>query len=460
MNPYRFALKKGRFPCLLAAAAFCRMPSARAAAPTTAAPTTAVRAGDFLNSIGVNSAINQRGETLEETIKCTQYLGLRWFRSGIEGNPSLQDLIALHKATGARFSWCPGSGGTDIARLLSTARQMAAVDALLAFEGPNEPNNWGVTYNGQEGGGNKTWLPVAAFQRDLYKFVRRDPLLKKIPVWGISENGAEKDNVGLQFLTIPSGAKCLMPDGTQYADYANVHNYIYHPNAPGLEDNKTWKASDPTAACKVDGLFGEYGVTWGQHFSGNSAATLLTLPRVTTETGCTIGGAVTEEIHALNLLTLYLDQFKRGWSYTAVYLLRDRVDEGGNQQFGFYKPDYTPRRAALYLHNLTTILAHSGTFARPGQFAYTIPNQPATVHDLLLQKSTGEFDLVVWDERVSGSDKVTVAFGKSPAFVKLYDPTKGTAAMQTHKNIASLSLTLSDHPVIIALSAPPVRKVR
>jgi hypothetical protein len=62
---------------------------------------------------------------------------------------------------------------------------------------------------------------------------------------------------------------------------------------------------------------------------------------VTTETGTTIGGAITEEIHALNLLSMYLDQFKRGWSYTAVYLLRDRTDESGNQQFGFYKT--TPR---------------------------------------------------------------------------------------------------------------------
>ena len=52
---------------------------------------------------------------------------------------------------------------------------------------------------------------------------------------------------------------------------------------------------------------------------------------MTTETGCTIDGPITEEIQALNLLSMYLDQFKRGWSHTAVYLLRDRTDEAGNQ---------------------------------------------------------------------------------------------------------------------------------
>ena len=70
---------------------------------------------------------------------------------------------------------------------------------------------------------------------------------------------------------------------------------------------------------------------------------------------------------------MYLDQFKRGWSHTSVYLLRDRTDEGGNQSFGFFKPDYTPRKAAVYLHNLTTILADQGTLAKPGQLDYSHP---------------------------------------------------------------------------------------
>jgi hypothetical protein len=291
---------------------------------------------------------------------------------------------------------------------------LAHADALLALEGPNEPNNWGITYGGQTGGRGDSWLPVARLQRDLYQAVKGDPTLKKYPVWTISESGAETDNVGLQFLTIPRDARCAMPDGTRYADYANVHNYIYHPNSPGLEDNKTWNAADPGPACKVDGLYGNFGRTWARHYPGYSEEALRTLPRVTTETGAQIGGAITEEIHARNLLTLYLDQFKRGWSYTGVYLLRDRSDEAGNQQFGFYKPDYTPRKAAVYLHNLATILADRGAPKRRGGLAYAIPDAPATVHDLLLQRSDGTFALVVWGERVAGSDEVTVRLGGPP----------------------------------------------
>ena len=86
---------------------------------------------------------------------------------------------------------------------------------------------------------------------------------------------------------------------------------------------------------------------------------------------------------------MYLDQFKRGWSYTSVYLLRDRTDEGGNQAFGFYGRDYKPRKAAVYLHDLTTILADPGTPVEAGSLVYTITAPPATVHDMLLQRSDG-----------------------------------------------------------------------
>lgn len=412
-------------------------------------------ASSFLESIGVVTTFPDRGQPLAKTIEMVKYAGFRWVRGGIEGlttdgPTTIETYIELHRATGVRFSWGLVSGGSDLTKLLDTARRLQAAGALMAFEGNNEPNNWGVTYQGEAGGGRApSWLAVAKLQRDLYEAVKRDPALKIFPVWSISEGGAETDNVGLQFLEVPAGAATLMPDGTRYADFANVHNYIYHPASPGLEDNKTWNAADPTAACKVDGLYGNYGVTWAKHFRGYSEDALLTLPRVTTETGCTIGGPITEEIHALNLLSMYLDQFKRGWRYTAIYLLRDRTDEAGNQSFGFFKPDYTPRKAAVYLHNLTTILADRGWLARIGRPNYSFSEQPATVHDLLLQKTDGTFELIVWNEQVSGSCSITVDLGAQRESVRLYDPTIGTSPSQTLTNVNSVPLSLSNHPVVI-----------
>jgi hypothetical protein len=240
-----------------------------------------------------------------------------------------------------------------------------------------------------------------------------------------------------------------MPSGTKYADAANVHNYIYHPGSPGPADNKTWNAADPTSACKVDGLFGNHGVTWAKQFRGYTEDELVRLPKVTTETGCTIGGPITEELHAVNLMNMYLAQFKRGWSHTAVYLLRDRTDEAGNQTFGFFRPDYTPRKAAVYLHNLTSILADKGKPDRLGRFNYHIPEQPATVHDLLLQKSNGTFALVVWDERSKGSDEITVRLGAAYPEVRVYDATVGTEPIRTERRVDAVTLKLSDHPIVL-----------
>jgi hypothetical protein len=437
---------------LLVAATTVGLPQAAKGQPKTAIPTK-----DFLNSIGVDSTFPDRGQPLDRTVEMIKYAGFRWVRGGIEGltdkGPTTeQTYLDLHEQTGVRFSWGLVSGGADLEKLIHSARKLATADALLAFEGNNEPNNWGVTYQGEKGGGRaSSWLAVARLQRDLYAAVKGDPTLKEYPVWSLSENGAERDNVGLQFLTIPNGAGTLMPDGTRYADNANCHNYIYHPSSPGLADNKTWNAADPSSACKVDGLYGNYGRTWARHYQGYSEVELLTLPRVTTETGCQIGGAITEDIHALNLLSMYLDQFKRGWIHTSVYILRDRTDEGGNQKFGFYAPDYKPRKAALYLHNLTAILTDNGPPRKPGKLDYSIPKQPATVHDMLLQNNDGTFQLVIWGERIKGDDRVSVELRENQPSVTVYDPTVGTKPVHVHTDVTSLSLTLSDHPLIIAI---------
>ena len=426
------------------------------ASPAPAEPATPTSA--FLDSIGVVSTFPDRGQPLARTVAMLRYGGFRWVRAGIEGltedgPTTIGTFLELHRQTGVKLSWGLVSGGTDLGKLIATGRQLARAGALLAFEGNNEPNNWGITYHGEKGGGRSSWLPVAKLQRELYGAVKGDPQLAAYPVWTVSEAGAERDNVGLQFLTIPAGAGTLMPDGTRYADAANVHNYLYHPHAPDPADNKAWDAADPTAASKVDGLFGNFGITWRRGYQGYDQTTLDTLPRVTTETGTKIAGPVTESLQALNLMNLYLAQFRRGYGYTAVYLLRDRTDEAGNQTFGFFRPDYSPRKAAVYLHNLTSILADPGTRTDPGELDFTIPDQPPSVHTLLLQRSDGLFQLVVWGERLEGSDPVRLDLGVKSAEVTIYDPTVGVEPLRRLHADGPLELTMSDHPLVLAVTA-------
>lgn len=407
----------------------------------------------FLDSMGVCSSITGRGETLAGTIASMKYSGLRFIRCGIEDGNSVEDMIELHRQTGVRIAYGLLSGGTDLARLLDEAGRLARAGALLAIEGNNEPNNWGVTYQGEFGGRDQSWLPVAKLQRDLYTAVKADPVLRDHPVWHISESGAQTDNCGLQYLTVPEGTDCLMPAGTHYADYANCHNYITHPSWTGLHNNQTWLPASPGPDCPVDGLYGNYGRTWAKRFAGYGEAELRTLPRVTTETGYPVGDLVTEEIQARLFLNLYLSQFKRGWSHTSIYLLRTRSNEPAHHTYALFKIDEAPKQAAHYLHNLTSILADRGEGAPSRSLGYSIANQPETVHDLLLQRGDGTMLLVLWGECFEGGvDEVTVDLGAEFGTVRIYDPTQGTSPVGEHANERRIQLRLTDHPVILELA--------
>ncbi len=430
-------------------------PAGDAQAPFDAAAlpdgsTTGVAAApvsDFLASIGVCTHIGQGVDDATQSAAALTFAGIRNIRD--DGNPShVGDWIAVYEASGARLSLLTNH---DIASTIDMAKQLHAAGALLAVEGPNEPNNWPVTYEGETSSYDVTFLPVAHFQRDLYAAVQAESSLAGVPVFHSSEaGGAEPDNVGLQFLTIPSGAGTLMPGGTVYADYANTHNYVCG-HAHELVDNVCWNATDPTLNGDWDGLYVEYGHTWHGGFAGYSNAELATLPRVSTETGWTTSGtgSITEEQQGRLFLNLYLSGFKRGWRHTFIYMLRDDPGQG---YWGLFDTDYNPKKSGTYLHNLTTILADSGTGA-PTRLDYTIASPPETVHDLLLQKGNGQFELVVWNERpTGGSDTVTVELGASQTSVKIYDPTIGTTPTEVLSDVASVELTLSDHPNVIEIT--------
>ncbi len=451
------------FSSLAAMAALLSFPGNNAYAQTTA-----VRANDFLNSIGVCTHIAQHKDKATSVAPCLTYAGIRNIREMGTTDPAIiQAWINIHKITGVKMCLEPGGNMGrgligNLSHSISQYEQMAAAGALLAVEGPNEPNNAPVTYNGQTSGKDTTFLPVAQFQRDLYTAVKADPKLAGIPVFASScAGGSEPDNVGLQYLTIPSGAGTLMPDGTQYADFTNCHNYVRHRGQPSMVDNNAWQAEDPTAHNSWDLPYHEYHRTWKKHFTGYSTTQLQTLPRVTTETGWPTGpcqgaeggkGAkpITETQQGKLLVNVYLDAYKRGWSYTFIYMLKDTT----RCYHGLFHVDYTPKLSATYLHNLTTILADHGSIT-PGSLKYSIASEPTTVHDLLMQKSNGVFELAVWDEKVSGSDNVTVNFGATYSTVNVYDVTVGTSPTAILHDVASVPLTLSDHAMIIEVIAGP-----
>ena len=154
---------------------------------------TAVSADVFLSSLGVNTHVDQ-GVSGGSYITPLRYLGVRNIRDLARHWPQFQ---LINRQTGVRLDL---AGEGDLDGTISVGKALAATGALMAFEGPNEPNNFPITYNGQTGGGKGSWSPVAQFQEALYRAVKSSPDLRDYPVFAVSEAGAETDNVGLQFL--------------------------------------------------------------------------------------------------------------------------------------------------------------------------------------------------------------------------------------------------------------------
>src|SRR5580692_1102748 len=169
--------------------------------------TTAIPVDTFLDSVGACVHVAQGVDSPSDSATALSFAGIRNIRD--DGNPAtVPSWISMHDSAGVRLSLLTNQ---DVSSTVTMAEQLNAAGALLAVEGPNEPNNFPVTYEGQTSGYTTTFLPVAELQRDLYAAVKADPSLAGIPVFHSSEaGGSEPDDVGLQFLTIPSSADIAM----------------------------------------------------------------------------------------------------------------------------------------------------------------------------------------------------------------------------------------------------------
>src|SRR5215471_19916801 len=130
----------------------------------------AVRANDFLQSLGAGTHIIQGIDSPLSVEAGIRYLGIRNIREdGTTNRRLVGALCAIHSATGAMIDELPLGG--DLADTQAQWEQLAGCGALVAAEGPNEPNNFALSYNGSQcsfNNGKGTFLPCAQFQAALY----------------------------------------------------------------------------------------------------------------------------------------------------------------------------------------------------------------------------------------------------------------------------------------------------
>ena len=113
--------------------------------------------------------------------------------------------------------------------------------------------------------------------------------------------------------------------------------------------------------------------------------------------------------------------------------------------WGLFNSDGSARPAATALHNLTTLLADSGSNFTPGSLNYTLSGTQAGDNSFLMEKSDGSFWIGLWDE--SGSTHtVTVNLPSSAKSISVFDPITGTSAIQIASNASSISVKSRQRP--------------
>jgi len=433
------------------------------AAGTSATP--AIRANDFLESLGAVTHIIQGIDSPRSVQAGIRYLGIRNIRDdGTTNKRLVSALCSIHSATGAMVDEVPLGG--DLTDTQAQWEQLAACGALVAAEGPNEPNNFGFSYNGRQcsnNSGNSSFLPCARFQADLYSMVHSDPKLAGIAVWGITTVGAEPDNVGLQWLKIPKGSNALMADGTQYADVANAHNYVQgnSSSAQTLEDNQAFWAESVDRGGTCAGCFDVYGEYWGGAGGSPGQGTWAKgypinvlgqnqIPKVTTETGWNIikAPSVSADMQGRLLTDVYLQAYKQGWSKTFIYVMFNNTT--GDNGYGMMDTPARPTLLGRYVHNLTSILADNSSAFTPGSVNYSVSGMPSTGYAMLMQKSNGKYDLAVWGEAFASHTPSTITINLGATYpVKVYDITQGPIPVREPARVSSVQLTLTDHAMIV-----------
>lgn len=420
----------------------------------------AMKANDFLNTLGADTHLIQGLETPAAIIAGLKYTDIRNIRDDATRDTSkIAKLCAIHKATGAMVEELPivDSDPNNIAATQAEYERLAACGAMLAAEGPNEPNNFKFNYKGKTCSTRGSFLPCAQYMAAEYAMVKGDPELARMQVWDQTEPGAEPDNVGIQFLTVPSGQGTIELAGTVFADVANLHNYVMGNGQKTIADNQAWNA-ESTAGGPWDGLVGEYCNTTWKGYAATPLAS-CTMPKVTTETGWP-STSITQDQQGKLITNVYLSAAKLGWQNTFVYLLFDEP-QAGNAGWGFFsQSDGTakvqPKLLGTYTHNMTTILSDTSSKFTAGTVNYSVANEPSTVHDLLMEKSNGTYELIVWGDQVPPtSANVIVNLGSSYPTVNVYDITSGTMPVRTLSNASSVPMTLRDHALIVEFRSRP-----
>lgn len=391
-------------------------------------------AAGFVDSIGVmvhmtymDTAYNDRNRL----INILAQSGIRHVRDGLSFNTQYAyDSFNALADRGIRTTFImgdPSERRDTLEQLLSTLKTKVP-RAAEAVEGPNE-----YSYSG-----DRQWAPhLRTYQQRLHAAIKGDPTTSHLPVLAPSLISPQ-DHFDLGNLT-------------SALDFGNKHSY---PSADMPEAN----IQDEIAmAGNVSGNRPVYVTESGYHNALNTTSGHR---------------PISEEGAATYLPRMYLEYFRRGIPRTFAYELIDEWPDPAKKNleanFGLLRNDYSEKPAFRSLKNLIALLSDAGGAHSVAPLDFTIPDAPADLRKLVLQKRDGSHYVVLWravriwdpvSRKPVAADRRTATLQLANALpagaqAEIFSPSTTAGRLRTAPVAGGIPVSLGADPIVIKLPSP------
>jgi hypothetical protein len=401
----------------------CVGSSVTTSAYCSAQTTIPMSAAAFVASLGVDTHISYSGTPYygqpQSIIAALKYLGINTVRDqppGYTDDPTTTATDDSIAAAGITYDVLLLNGATNVTGELTQidAFNQSYPGVISSIEGPNEINYQPVTY---AKAGN-TYLAGL----DIMQVLAKDNTLK-VPIYSLTIG--ESSN---------SSGETTLGNLSPYVSYGNAHVYACCSNNVWQDDMPYWLPIQGTP-------------TQGK-------------PTIVTETGYAATSADPLSSAKYNLNTLF-ENALNGIARTYLFELVD-IDTTSADQFGQFYGNWEPKTGATAIHNLTTVLNGAGSGTAASRLNYTVSGLPSGTGHTFLLGSSSMYELAVWIDTTvynskTGSDitapsyNVTVNLGGTYSNVQVFDPMKGATAIATYASTKSVTVAVTDHPLLIQI---------
>jgi hypothetical protein len=390
---------------------------------------------EFVNSIGVNTHINYF-DRLYGNFPLVQRelasIGILHLRDGVhlqndDYNATVYGRWAQLGKLGIRFNAVvdPRSNLGPITPELLEKVYLLSDRTIESIEGPNE----------MDISGTNNWSTVDRdFNDTLYRAVRQMQDSRHVKLIGPSMAFASHGH--------------QVGDISDRNDFGNLHSYPAGKQPSTIFPEQTDLAKD---------LSGSHAIMMTESGYHNALNDHTDQP------------AVSENAAAKYVLRLFLENFIHGIPRTYLYELLDEAPDPSlkdNQlHWGLIRSDGTEKPAFSALKNLISELNDRTDSMHPRPLTWSLSGTKSVIDHLLLEKSNGELDLILWQEIPSFDPRREGDISNPPStadlklsvkakMIRLYEPAVQAAPVRSFSDTDKFSIEIPDHPLVIQILMP------